>query len=119
MNRCIGINKKGKKCRYKIKEPEKYFCCDEHKPINKEILENGCFMCCDKVKLDELWILKCNHAFHYDCLNNWFLELAKKNEALECPLCRKEFIQNMAKKIKKVDYNKIYEYKSLIEELYM
>lgn len=102
MNRCIGINKKGKKCRYKIKNKDKYFCCEEHKPINREILESGCFMCCEKVEIKDLWILKCNHAFHYECLNDWFSNNSDENSKHECPICRKEYIQNQLKKKRKL-----------------
>ena len=118
MNRCIGINKKGKKCRYKIKDKNKYFCCEEHKPINKDILESGCFMCCEKVEIKDLWILKCNHAFHYDCLNDWFLKNKDDwNSKLECPICRKEYVQNQLKKKNEIDFDKIYGYTTPIQEL--
>lgn len=120
MNRCIGINKKGKKCRYKIKDKDKYFCCEEHKPINKEILESGCFMCCEKVEIKDLWILKCNHAFHYECLNDWFSnnsEDIESDKKLECPICRKEYVQNQLKKKKEIDFDKIYGYTTPILEL--
>ena len=120
MTRCIGINEKGKKCRYKIKEEGKNFCCEEHKPINKDILTEGCFMCCEKVDPKDLWILKCKHAFHYDCLNDWFLNLNKKDpdDPLECPICRYEYIQRKDKNKKKIDFSKIYEVKSILLELY-
>lgn len=116
MTRCIGINKKGKKCRYKIKEEGKHFCCDEHKPINKDILTEGCFMCCEKVDTKDLWILKCKHGFHYDCLNDWFLNLSE-NEPMECPICRYEYIQRKDKSKKGIDFSKIYEIKSVLTDL--
>ena len=49
MNRCIAFNKNNKRCRAKC--GNKLFCCDEHEPINKDLITNGCFVCSKETSL--------------------------------------------------------------------
>ena len=48
VNRCIAYTNKNKKCRCKIPSNQ-LFCSEEHYPINKELVNEGCFMCCEKI----------------------------------------------------------------------
>lgn len=80
MNRCIAINNQNKKCRAKTNN---LFCCEKHKPINKEIIDNGCFMCMEKIiKTNELILFKCNHAFHKICYMEWL-----RYSTYDTPIC--------------------------------
>jgi hypothetical protein len=101
MTRCIGINKYGKKCRRKIKSdsPNEYFCCNNHKPLNIDILTDDCIMCSEKFNIVDLKILKCNHAFHTQCLQEWFSKSKENNEIYECPICLKEYCKKISKPI--------------------
>ena len=54
---------------------------------------------------------------NYECLNDWFSNNSDENSKLECPICRKEYIQNQLKKKKEIDFDKIYGYTTPILEL--
>lgn len=105
MSRCIGINKYGKKCRRKLKSespcelPNEYFCCNQHKPLNIDILTDDCIMCSEKFNMVDLKILKCNHAFHTQCLQEWFIKSKETNHIFECPICLKEYCKKIPKQI--------------------
>lgn len=87
MNRCLAININNKRCRAKT-ENNQLFCCEKHKPINKEIINEGCFMCMEKInKSNELLYLKCRHAFHRDCYIEW-LNYSTYEEPV-CIICRR------------------------------
>ena len=82
MNRCISITKNNTRCRAKTKD-NLLFCCDNHKPLNKEIIDNGCFMCMEKIeKSNEIIFFKCKHAFHKPCYIEWL-----KYSTYETPIC--------------------------------
>lgn len=115
MSRCIGLNKNNKKCRRKIPDGE-FFCCESHQPLNKEILTEECFMCSEKVDTQLLWILKCNHAFHYECLDGWFNKMTQEDKPMECPICRREYRKQLSKK-EKIFHNPIYYKSKLIDNL--
>lgn len=55
---------------------------------------NCCAIClsCYKVGESIVWSLNpsCNHAFHFDCLSDWFTKTAQVGTP--CPCCRQEFI---------------------------
>lgn len=88
-SRCIGYSKNNKKCRTRFKKSaNKYFCCKLHEPINMEIFTEGCIMCSEKIPANEIVILRCKHAFHKNCLSEWFIY--STYNTLNCPLCRKE-----------------------------
>ena len=60
MPRCIGLNKNNKKCRRNIADG-KFFCCESHKPLNYDLIENGCFICTEKItSSNEIYYFKCN-----------------------------------------------------------
>jgi hypothetical protein len=99
MNRCISITKNNTRCRAKTKN-NLLFCCDEHKPINKEIIENGCFMCMEKIeKSNEILFLKCKHAFHKPCYVEW-LKFSTYDSPI-CIICRNIAFNPPLKKIKR------------------
>jgi len=87
MNRCGNFSwaHPGKLCRRKIFEADKYFC-DNHVPINfEEIFKDGCSICGkEQLKIDELKVLQCNHVWHRECINKWFIN----RDNYSCPLCR-------------------------------
>jgi len=107
MNRCIAINSNNKKCRAKTNN---LFCCESHKPINKEIIENGCFMCMEMItKTNEIILFKCKHAFHKICYMEW-LRYSTYDTPI-CIICRSEVMKNKQKKLKIIyqinnDHNK-------------
>ena len=105
VNRCLGINKNNKHCRC-ITKNNQLFCCESHKPINKEIIEHGCFICTEKINTSkELIYFKCKHAFHKECYNDW-LKYSTYDKHI-CLICRTEFNPSFkSKKIKKI-FNKI------------
>ena len=115
MPRCIGLNKNNKKCRRKIPDGD-FFCCESHQPLNNEILTEECFMCSEKVDTKLLWILKCNHAFHYECLAGWFDKLVNEEKPMECPICRREYRKLLYKKEKTI-YDPNYYKSKLIDNL--
>jgi len=99
MNRCIGLNKNGKRCKTRINNIDKLICCESHKPLNDEILE-GCVMCCkEHLRYTEISTLNCGHCFHKECLND-FLEISQ--DKYSCPYCRKIGIKEKLKKQKKI-----------------
>lgn len=112
MNRCIFI-KNNKECRVKTKN-NNLFCCKSHEPFNNEIVNDGCFICTDKIeKSNEILYFKCNHAVHKPCYNKW-LDYSTYNEPI-CIICRKITYSNTNKENKKY---KIIEDVSRIKNIY-
>lgn len=100
VNRCIGLNKYNKKCRVKTKTGT-IFCCENHYPINKEIMTDGCFICYEKVTNSyDLLYFKCKHAFHKSCYLEW-LEHSTYEKPI-CLICRENVFEN--KQLKKQKY---------------
>ena len=84
--RCIAINKNNKKCRSKTNN-NSFFCCKSHEPINKELLEDGCFLCMEKIeKSNDIIYFNCKHIIHKTCYNEW-LKYSTYDENI-CLLCR-------------------------------
>ncbi len=101
-HRCIAYNKKNKKCRSKISH-DKFFCCEDHYPLNKELFNVGCFMCSEKVNhSDELYFFKCKHAFHKECYDEWCKY--SNYDSNICMICRNEVLKKNIKKIKIRDH---------------
>lgn len=97
MNRCIAINNNNKKCRAKTNN---LFCCESHKPINKEIIDSGCFMCMEIItKTNEIIYFRCKHAFHKICYMEWL-----RYSTYETPICIicRSVVMNGYKKQKKL-----------------
>ena len=118
MNRCLAFNTNNNRCRAKTKNGD-LFCCEKHIPINKEIVEEGCFMCMEKInKSNEILYLKCHHAFHKECYLEW-LQYSTYEEPI-CIICRKvAFLKkDYEKKISKIkkftDTDKINEINNII-----
>ena len=105
MNRCKGLGINKKVCR-KIIYHDIHFCCDAHKPINYDLVDYPCIICSNLFTYNDIKVLKCNHAFHKECLNDYYesLTCSKNNfeESIEltCPLC-KESLKSINKKIHK------------------
>ena len=97
MSRCIGLTKNKKPCRSKTKKGI-FFCCEQHKPLNKEVLSEPCLMCSQDILTTDIKILKCNHAFHKACLKEFFSYCIGQ---LTCPMCRFEIKMLYCKKDKK------------------
>jgi hypothetical protein len=109
-NRCIAITKNNKKCRAKVnnlKSNYKFFCCESHLPLNKEIIENGCFMCMEKIEnLSDIIYFECKHLFHKPCYLEW-LTYSTYDKPI-CLICRNDVIINkdenlILQKYKKID----------------
>jgi len=102
VNRCLGYNKKRKRCRTRISDKNNNFCCSGHKPPNYEIIKECCYICSDNVKIEDMIVLKCNHIHHIKCLVEWFNITHERGEDLQCPLCRLILYSgDVDKKIKK------------------
>ncbi len=104
VNRCIGVTKNGKKCRTRLKPSQYLFCCEEHKPLNSEIIEDGCFCCMEKIINHKDGIFfKCKHLVHKSC----FLDWSKNNSTYETPIClicRAEVYNQSKEKKKSLPY---------------
>ena len=114
MPRCIGRTKTNKRCRRKIHKKNEYYCCEKHKPINKDVITTECFMCSEIVNPKKLWLLECGHAFHRECLKEWMNHLLN-NEDTEfnndddynkCLICSKKILVNIEKKKQKIPFEK-------------
>lgn len=120
MQRCIGLTSKNKRCRRKIFEPNKFFCCKEHEPKNN-INNEVCFLCSDKINMKEVKILKCGHAFHKPCLMEWYNSCLAEdpNYVMECLICRKEVLKNNNNLIKnKVNNERNFYNSKILDFLY-
>jgi hypothetical protein len=94
INRCNGYTKTGKKCRSKLPEKEKFYCCKNHEPLNMDIFSSGCFMCCENVEsTKELIYFKCKHIVHRKCYDEWIGYSNYSNPI--CMICRKEINNNV------------------------
>lgn len=88
INRCIGYNKNHKKCRA-ITKNNALFCSPCHEPLNRELIEDGCFMCMEYIKSsNDIIYFRCKHAFHKDCYFEWLNVCTYKNPI--CMVCRGE-----------------------------
>jgi hypothetical protein len=111
--RCIAINKNNKKCRTKVKDGQ-FFCCDNHYPINKEIITNNCFICSEKItKSNDILYLKCKHAFHKPCFVEW-LEYSTYDNPI-CLICRNVIFKNPNEHRKNIIMTKIINIEPLIK----
>ncbi len=113
MDRCIAYNKNNKKCRAKLTD-NKFFCCESHKPLNYELIEEGCFICSEKItSVNDLYYFKCKHIMHKQCYDEW-LKYSNYSTSI-CMLCRGEVFKKQEKKINiresgvmnKNEYNKL------------
>ena len=95
MNRCMGFTKNNKRCRAKIniqdgqdgQYEKKYFCCESHEQINKDIIGNQCFMCMDIISdIKQFVIFRCKHMFHKECYYEWS-KFSGESENI-CMICR-------------------------------
>ena len=94
INRCNGYTKNGKKCRSKLTEKEKFYCCKNHEPHNMDIFSSGCFMCCENIEsTKELIYFKCKHIVHRKCYDEW-TEYSNYSNPI-CMICRKEINNNI------------------------
>ena len=93
-NRCNGYTKTGKKCRTKLIEKGKFYCCKNHEPHNMDIFSSGCFMCCENIEsTKELIYFKCKHIVHRKCYDEWIGYSNYTNPI--CMICRKEINLNI------------------------
>ena len=125
MSRCIAINKNNNICRTKLKDNQ-LFCCSSHYPYNRDIVEIGCFICTEKIdKQSDLMYLKCKHAFHKPCYEEW-LKFSTYDTPI-CLICRNnikpvnEELIHFKKKYKNIgneDMEKIFKIKELLENYY-
>jgi hypothetical protein len=107
-NRCIGFTKNNNKCRAITKDGS-LFCSEVHKPLNNEILKDGCFICMEQIKnKNEILYFKCKHIFHKPCYNEWLNDFSTYDKPI-CMICRSNTfkkeennIQKKNKKIKKI-----------------
>jgi DNA-directed RNA polymerase beta' subunit len=76
--RCCGLTKKKSRCKRMVKGST---YCYNHLSQNKYDHEKCC-ICMEEIGYDKK-MLKCDHTFHSNCVNEWFMY----NHT--CPLCRK------------------------------
>ena len=99
MNRCPAFNKNNKRCR-SLTNNNSLFCCKSHEPINNNIIDDGCFICMEKIiNSKEIIYFKCKHAFHKECYNEW-LKFSTYQTPI-CILCRKDINVLKIEKTKK------------------
>lgn len=97
MDRCIAFNKHNKRCRAKLIN-NNFFCCESHKPLNYDLIENGCFICTEKItSSNEIYYFKCKHIIHKKCYDEW-LKYSNYSTNI-CMLCRGEVFKKPQKKI--------------------
>lgn len=113
MERCIAYNKNNKKCRAKL-NGKQFFCCESHRPLNYELITDGCFICDEKVDdIKDLYYFKCKHVMHKKCYDEW-LKFSNYDSPI-CMLCRGEVLKKPKKKtsirqsgvLNKNNYNKL------------
>jgi len=98
-NRCPAYTDTERKCRTKL-NGNRLFCCKKHEPINREIIDQGCFICQEIIyNTNEIIFFNCNHAFHKPCYYEW-LEYSTYETPI-CILCRNDNILNFLKAVKK------------------
>lgn len=57
---------------------------------------SSCSICCEDYKCgDDLRILPCNHSFHLECIDRWFLSSANNPKPLTCPYCNSDIDKKM------------------------
>ena len=100
IKRCISYNKKGKRCRTRLGKDKEYFCCEQHKPPNYEMIKESCYICSKELKIEDMVILRCNHIHHIDCLAEWCQVSSDRYETLKCPLCRQDIFNDINRKEK-------------------
>lgn len=106
MSRCPAFTKNGKKCRSKRLLINNLFCCTDHIPLNKEIIENGCFMCMEIIKAPkDLIYFKCKHTFHKECYIEW-LQYSTYEEPI-CMICRNVVFKKSIKIDKKYNIKEL------------
>ena len=62
------------------------------KKFNKDgdVLNLECCICIEPYSIDTfIRRLKCGHTFHQSCIDKWLIAKYRDDEALLCPLCRK------------------------------
>lgn len=120
VNRCMGYTQSGKKCRTRLRNNQYLFCCESHKPYNKEILEDGCFCCMEKIINHKDGIFfKCRHLVHKSCYVEWARSEGNTYEIPICVICREDVYQKQKKKRAipyKNDEKKIDDINKLINE---
>ena len=105
MNRCIAYNKNNNKCRAKTKD-NLLFCCNDHEPLNNDLINNGCFICSEKINnSNDIIYFKCKHAFHKPCYIEW-LSYSTYEKSI-CMICRNEVLNDNIKEKNKKKYQKI------------
>lgn len=99
MDRCIAFNKNNKRCRAKLLNGQ-LFCCESHKPINDNLIEDGCFICCEKItSVKDLYYFKCKHIMHKKCFDEW--QKFSNYETPICMICRGDVLKKPEKKVKR------------------
>jgi len=118
INRCVAFNKNDKRCRAKL-DGTLLFCCKSHEPINNDIIEQCC-LCMEKIqKTCDIIFMKCKHAFHRPCYEEWLKFSTYKNPI--CIICRNEYYKkNISKNryIKKTGEADVNYIKNIMKILY-
>jgi hypothetical protein len=123
-NRCNAYTNSERKCRAKL-FGNNLFCCKNHEPINKDIIEDGCFICHEIVNnTNDIIYFNCKHAFHKPCYYEW-LEYSTYETPI-CLICRNDNILKFLKakqtktktKIKIDFYDKLYSVNNILYNSY-
>lgn len=52
------------------------------------VCNTTCSICCEDYAADDiLRVLPCNHTFHLECIDRWFLASTDYNRPAACPYC--------------------------------
>jgi hypothetical protein len=86
-NRCAGFTASGKRCRTRLKDDQYLYCCEAHKPVNTDCLEEGCVCCMEKlINHKDALHFRCNHVVHRECYYEWMKGCTEESPV--CIVCR-------------------------------
>lgn len=63
-----------------------YDTLPSHDTLSNSSSDLECVICHEP--LNNFIITKCNHKYHYNCLNQWYSTELQKNNIPTCPICR-------------------------------
>lgn len=55
-------------------------------------MNETCVICLENITPDTSYTLPCNHVFHIECFENYFVyNYDQEANTIECPICKAEF----------------------------
>ena len=72
--------------------------------INDYIGDDECALCLDSMYKTDVYITKCNHAFHLDCIKNQVNSCCVSR--YDCPSCRTNLLDSISSNMLSSGFNK-------------